>query len=79
MKAFDMVSAARTALAAVALVLLAGCAADGTAKLNRHEGVMRNDAEYIGAVEQIAKRRGVRIVWMNPPEKRTKGLVTERE
>jgi hypothetical protein len=79
MNALSMVSAARTALAAAAVVLLAGCASDGTARLNRHEGVMRDNAEYIGTVEQIARRRGVRIVWMNPPEKRTKGLVTERE
>lgn len=74
-----MMSATRIALAATALVVLAGCASDGSARLNRHEGVMRNDAEYIGAVEQIARRRGVRVVWMNPPEKRAKGLVTERE
>jgi hypothetical protein len=74
-----MMSATRTVLAAAAMVMLAGCASDGSAKLTRHEGVMRNNAEYMGAVENIARRRGVRIVWMNPPEKRAKGLVTERE
>ena len=79
MNAQRMISTTRIAVATTAWLLLAGCASDGTAKLNRHEGVMRNNAEYMSAVEHIAQRRGVRIVWMNPPEKRTKGLVTDRE
>lgn len=29
------------------------------------------DAEYTGAVEQLARRRGVEVHWVNPPVKRT--------
>lgn len=28
------------------------------------------DAQYVAKVEQLAKRRGVGVVWVNPPKKR---------
>lgn len=28
------------------------------------------DAAYVAKVEQLAKRRGVEVVWVNPPKKR---------
>ncbi|GAB3743608.1 hypothetical protein [Lysobacter olei] len=28
------------------------------------------DLAYIGAVEKIAQRRGIEVVWVNPPTKR---------
>jgi hypothetical protein len=79
MNALGMVSAARIAVAAAALVLFAGCASSGSAQVARRDVAPGSDTAYISAVEQIAKRRGVRVVWMNPPEKRAKPLVTDRE
>lgn len=29
-----------------------------------------DDGEYVSRVEQLAKRRGVGVVWVNPPQKR---------
>jgi len=74
-----MMSATRLAIATAALAVLAGCASDGQARLSRADEKGLSDAEYIGAIEQIARRRGVRVVWMNPPDKRPKGLVSERD
>ncbi|MCW5580467.1 MAG: hypothetical protein KIS72_03920 [Luteimonas sp.] len=33
-------------------------------------GSIGNDSEYMGRVEQIARRRGIEVQWVNPPSKR---------
>lgn len=54
------------------LLLLTACASTGTAYQKapmQHESVV-TDNVYVAVVEQIAKQRGTRVVWVNPPKKR---------
>lgn len=74
-----VISATRIAVVAGALVLLAGCASNGASSFTRHTGSERTDAEYIAKVEQVARRRGVRIVWLNAPSRKPRGIVTDSE
>ena len=60
----------RLPLGAAALVLLlAACASTETAMHPASHMSITQDGAYVGAVESIAKKRGVRVVWVNPPEK----------
>lgn len=34
------------------------------------ESLIQQDNRYIGVVEQFAKQRGTRVVWVNPPVKK---------
>lgn len=60
-------------VAVVAVASNAGCAS-----MQRESGYVPQvtpvtvvqDAEYVARVEQLAKRRGVGVVWVNPPKKR---------
>lgn len=54
------------------LLLLTACASTGTAYEKapaQHENVV-TDNTYVAVVEQIAKQRGTRVMWVNPPKKR---------
>jgi len=54
------------------LLLLTACASTGTAYEKapaQHEEVV-TDKVYVAAVEHIAKGRGTRVMWVNPPKKR---------
>lgn len=56
------------------LLLLTGCAstqktAYGDAPPQSHETIVQDD-RYVVLVETIAKQRGTRVVWVNPPKKR---------
>jgi hypothetical protein len=54
------------------LLLLTACASTGTAYEKappQHETVV-TDNVYVAVVEQIAKQRGTRVMWVNPPKKR---------
>jgi len=70
-----MNSLLRCAIVAAAALGAAGCASPGypgyasTAASDPAE--FTRDAEYTGAVEQLARRRGVEVHWINPPVKRT--------
>jgi len=33
------------------------------------DSIMDNDEAYMAAVERIARRRGIDLVWVNPPRK----------
>ena len=33
-------------------------------------GAITNDGAYIARVEQVARRRGIEVQWVNPPTKR---------
>jgi hypothetical protein len=66
MYAFGNTSRCRLVLALAAATLLAGCASMGASHASR-DGVYKRDAAYVNAVENIALRRGVRVVWVNPP------------
>jgi hypothetical protein len=68
------------AVLSLLLVGLAGCTGAGTrsayvapAAVNGStttETRMRPDAKYMAEVEWLARQRGVRVHWVNPPEKR---------
>ena len=56
------------------LLLVAGCAstqktAYGDKPAQSHETI-EQDGKYVMLVENIAKQRGTRVVWVNPPKKR---------
>ncbi|MGH8061373.1 MAG: hypothetical protein ACREO7_05085 [Pseudoxanthomonas sp.] len=54
------------------LLLLAGCASTGTAyeKAPAQRESVVTDTTYVAVVEQLAKQRGTRVMWVNPPKKR---------
>ncbi|MGN7724631.1 hypothetical protein ACTJIL_02260 [Luteimonas sp. 22616] len=68
------------AVVSLLLIGLAGCTSAGMksayvapAAVNGDaatETRMRPDAQYIAEVEWIARQRGVRVHWVNPPERR---------
>ena len=60
-------------LAAVAT--LAGCASGGTSEFARSSPKFENDADYMYAVESIARQKGVQVVWINPPSETGKDYV----
>ena len=61
------------ALGSTTVLLLAGCAS--THEVARSpaptypEGSIVQDQVYVAVVEKIAKQRGTRVVWVNPPKK----------
>lgn len=51
---------------------LAGCASTQTARAPDRPPMQREtqvDAQYVGYVNTVAKQRGTRVVWVNPPTK----------
>lgn len=62
------------------MVVVAGVVglATGCASMQKESGYVPQvkptsvvqDTEYVARVEQLAKRRGVGVVWVNPPKKR---------
>ena len=70
-------AALRKVFVLAALASLAGCAttSDGSASLNPGYGKFRADADYMYAVESIARHKGVHVVWINPPSEEGKNYV----
>ncbi len=55
-----------------AALLLGGCASTGsyTTQSTRYgPPPLENDMDYVYAVENVAKRRGVSVHWIHPPRK----------
>lgn len=77
MKSFSIVSAGRIAAALVAVVWLAGCAGNGAALGVKSDGITRNDLDYMAAVQNAARSKGVRVVWINPPPELGKRYLRE--
>jgi hypothetical protein len=67
MNAFGGVSRLRIVAVLAGAVMLVGCASTGASLATRDPGYKRADADYVSAVEHLALRRGVRVVWINPP------------
>ncbi len=67
MNTFSMISARRIATAVAAIALLAGCATNGASLATKSDGITRTDRDYVHAVENVARYKGVRVVWVNPP------------
>ena len=71
----------QTVLIAMATVALAGCASSGgmaarQAQPQYHAGE-EVDLEYVAAVENVARSRGVDVRWVHPPTKRPKLAVND--
>ena len=64
-------------LAAVAT--LAGCASSGTSEFARSAPRLENDADYMYAVESVARQKGVQVVWINPPSETGKNYVAHHD
>jgi hypothetical protein len=63
----------RTCLAAVAAAVLAACAttSDYEPRLTPSSEIqIRDNEQYISAVEKAARKRGVGVIWVNPPQVR---------
>jgi hypothetical protein len=60
--------AVRIVMGGIALAMLASCAT--TSDLAGNDVRIVQDDEYVAIVEEIAKRRGVRVQWVNPPDRR---------
>ena len=58
----------RLALAAAAVASLAACATMDDDYATAGAVRAANDTEYMAAVEHLATRQGVKVVWVNPPE-----------
>lgn len=70
-------TAVRAALVAASALILAGCATSGStasvapaAAPQASGDRIEQDSAYVQRVEQIAKRRGIGVTWVNPPVKR---------
>lgn len=67
MKKFSMISASKGVIAVAAVALLAGCASGGTTMNTKSSDITRKDLDYMAAVENSARFKGVNVVWVNPP------------
>lgn len=57
----------------VATLLLSACASTqktAYGETPQSKETIVQDAHYVVLVEQLAKQRGTRVVWVNPPKKR---------
>lgn len=69
---------ARLVVLSLAALVVAGCASttekeSATLMPTAKPGSVVTDAEYVAAVEQIARRRNIGVVWVNLPTKRVNG------
>ena len=55
--------------AAVLILVLAGCASNGSSRFAKEEKFVVDQA-YVDAVNQVSRQTGVRVTWVNPPTKR---------
>lgn len=59
-----------------------GCAADGAAYSKTLAPAQPDEVviigRYVAVVEQLAKQRGIRVVWVNKPTKRVEPVVAAR-
>lgn len=73
-----MKTLASLALVCLGTILATGCATDGDAYSKTvappQPGEVVVNGRYVQAVEQIAKQRGTRVVWVNKPTKRVEAI-----
>lgn len=62
----------RLALLLLPLAGLAACATtdDQRAASMPHPSLQTQDHQYVSRVEEVARKRGVRVAWINPPMNR---------
>lgn len=68
-----MKASVRMAVLSLSILGLAACASTGEKSAYvpppRADSIMDNDEIYMATVERIARRRGIDLVWVNPPRK----------
>lgn len=81
----NMPSSVVLTLVSLSLIGLAGCAsmekqAVATAPQSAAQPAMLADADevYVTRVERIARRRGIEVVWINPPKNVKRDLVASQ-
>jgi len=58
----------RVAVLSLSAVGLVACATtDQAARVSPETRTIVTDEAYMSAVEQIARRRGIEVMWINPP------------
>lgn len=68
----------RVAVLSLSAVGLVACATtDQAARMSPETRTIVTDEAYMSAVEQIARRRGLEVVWVNPPT--TEELVAQED
>lgn len=67
--------ALRTVFVLAALALLAGCAS--SSEFAKARSGFHSDADYMYAVESIARQKGVQVVWINPPTEEGKNYLAD--
>ncbi len=77
MKTFKMISASKLVTGVAAVALLAGCASGGASMNTKSGGITRHDLDYMAAVENSARFKGVNVVWINPPPELGKRYLRE--
>ncbi len=74
-----MKTIASFAVTCLGALLATGCATDGESYSKTvapaRPGEVVVNGRYVGAVEQMAKQRGIRVVWVNKPTKRVEPVV----
>ena len=62
------------AVLSIALIGLSACASTQhvatRVQPEARRGTITGDSEYVARVEQIARRRGIEVKWINPPVRR---------
>ena len=69
MSAMRVIPKLCTVLAATALTACASAGGPAGARLARHDGPGAVDHQKMALVDHIARRKGVQVVWVNPPQK----------
>jgi hypothetical protein len=69
----------RFAVLSLSLVGLTACASmdDDSASLSPQATPMTSDQLYMAQVEKIARRRGIEVVWVNPPPPKREELLAD--
>lgn len=72
-------------MAAVSLVLsgLTACVGAPTKPVVKEErvpsGYSERDVKYMAQVERIARRRGIEVLWINPPNRNNRAVASSNE
>lgn len=62
----------RISTLSLGILLLAGCASTRTAyrPMSPTPGSVVTDDRYVAIVEHVARQRGAKVMWVNPPTKK---------
>jgi hypothetical protein len=76
-----MKASVRMAVLSLSILGLAACASTGEKSAYvappRADSIMDNDELYMDIVERTARRRGIDVVWVNPPRKQVAAVTDD--